>query len=725
LNGRQVRRSDLTLATSDHNVPTTSRKDMDESSYIRDAESRLQCRTLKQNAKQHRIRYFDLRSANQGIVHVIGPELGFTLPGMTMVCGDSHTSTHGAFGALAFGIGTTEVEHVLATQTLISNRLKNMKVQVEGQLAPCITSKDIILYIIKTISSAGGTGMVIEYAGSTIRGLSMESRMSLCNMSVEAGAKAGLISPDETTIEYMRGRPLVSMDSDQWKRASDYWLSLKSDPDAVFDRVVEIEATDINPHVTWGTSPDQVVPITEVVPYPPCDADERARKSHIRALEYMNLEPGTPMQNIKIDKVFIGSCTNARLEDLRAAAHILQGASVSPDVKLALAVPGSGLVKAAAEREGLDIIFKKAGFEWREAGCSLCVGLNEDMLLPTERCASTSNRNFEDRQGAGGRTHLMSPVMAAAAAIKGHLTDARILLNENPRPERHIMLHTAEIVPLLDREDGNTDMSTASKSSSGDARGFKSDGNDSSKTPRENSTAESSTASSRVFHSWKGRMVPLNMSSVDTDCIIPKQFLKSIGREGFSKGLFYYLRHTSREGTPEEDPSFTLNQHQYRGTSILLVTGENFGCGSSREHAVWALQGWGFKCVLAPSFGDIFYNNCFQTGLLPVRITSPSLLKDLTVEAEACREIVVDLLTQTIYRAEDKYVLGTFTVEEQHREKLISGSDNISDTLKMNDDIERFETQQKTGMPWLQVLPPLISEIARSRIVSQKSKIEW
>ncbi|CAG8980143.1 hypothetical protein HYALB_00011676 [Hymenoscyphus albidus] len=717
INRRHVRRADLTLATSDHNVPTTSRKDLDENSYMRDGQSRLQCRTLEQNAKKHGIRYFGLNSANQGIVHVIGPELGFTLPGMTIVCGDSHTSTHGAFGALAFGIGTSEVEHVLATQTLISTRLKNMKVQVEGQLSSCVTSKDIILYTIKTISAAGGTGMVIEFSGSTIRSLSMESRMSLCNMSVEAGAKAGLISPDQTTLEYLKGRPLVSKDPVEWERAAYYWSTFKSDPDARFDEVVQIDATDITPHVTWGTSPDQVVSITDVVPHISQNMDTRAREAHIRALEYMNLQPGTAMHDIKIDKVFIGSCTNARLEDLRAAARILQGAYVAPGIKLALAVPGSGLVKAAAEREGLDLIFKRAGFEWREAGCSLCVGLNEDMLLPTERCASTSNRNFEDRQGAGGRTHLMSPVMAAAAAIQGSLTDARLLPQG---PSRPVLLHTAEIIlPIVpeisDTEASGVGMSLENNAPKPLAEGFS-----------RISTRESQPiSSSQKFHDWKGMMVPLNRSNVDTDCIIPKQFLKAVGRDGFDKGLFYYLRHPSRSGGPEEDPSFALNKPQYTGASILLVTGENFGCGSSREHAVWALQSWGFRCVLAPSFGDIFYNNSFQTGLLPVRITSSSLLRELVVEAEACREIVVDLLTQKIYRGENKTLLGTFLVEEHYRKALLSGFDSISNTLQFKEAIEMFEGRVKGETPWLQSLPLLKDTMVKGGSFGKKDPLDW
>ena len=685
----------------------------------------MQRKLKKSNANftlQHAV-----KSTNQGIVHVIGPELGFSLPGLTIVCGDSHTSTHGAFGALAFGIGTTEVEHVLATQTLVATRLKNMKVQVDGDLGSCVTSKDIILYIIETISTAGGTGMVIEFAGSTISGLSMESRMSLCNMSVEAGAKAGLIAPDQTTLAYLKGRPMVCLDPEEWNKATAYWLALRSDQEANFDRTVKINAAEITPHVTWGTSPEQVVCITGEIPDTAQICDKKKREAHIAALEYMDLQPGTPIQSIKIDKVFIGSCTNGRLEDLRAAARILQGSKVSPNVKLALAVPGSGLVKQAAEREGLDVIFKKAGFEWREAGCSLCVGLNEDMLLPTERCASTSNRNFEDRQGAGGRTHLMSPVMAAAAAINGRLSDARMFTQSLSRPQIPTMIHTAEI---LSQESIHTPTSDDAKTNEYEvSRSEASDLFSSSIEQTEKSQETISPTSSREFKTWTGRMVPLERSNVDTDCIIPKQFLKAIGRDGFSKGLFYYLRHTSRSADAKIDENFTLNQPRYRGTSILLVTGENFGCGSSREHAVWALQGWGFRCVLAPSFGDIFYNNAFQCGVLAVRIESPDLLHELTVEAQAHREVTVDLLTQKIYRAGDGSTIGVFRVEENHRRALISGLDDIASTLLSREDITRYEGRTKMESPWSQSLP-LIKNGLLKRVVTEKetrkqSSLEW
>jgi 3-isopropylmalate/(R)-2-methylmalate dehydratase large subunit len=420
VSGRKVRRPDLTLAVPDHNVPTTDRR-----LGIADPVSRLQVETLERNCHEFGIELFGMNDVRQGIVHVIGPEQGFTLPGTTIVCGDSHTSTHGAFGALAFGIGTSEVEHVLATQTLLQKKPKTMRIAVEGELHEGCTAKDVILAIIGTIGTAGGTGHVIEYAGSVIRGLSMEGRMTICNMSIEAGARAGLVAPDEKTFAYLKGRPKAPKGA-AWEAAVAYWRTLPSDADAVFDREITLDAAAIEPQVTWGTSPQDVVPITGRVP-DPADAPTPERRAAMeRALAYMGLEPGTPMESIKIDKVFIGSCTNARIEDLRLVAKLVAGKKVAPHVQ-AMIVPGSGLVKHQAEEEGLDKIFLEAGFEWREAGCSMCLGMNPDQLKPGERCASTSNRNFEGRQGKGGRTHLLSPAMAAAAAIEGRLADVRRL----------------------------------------------------------------------------------------------------------------------------------------------------------------------------------------------------------------------------------------------------------------------------------------------------------
>ena len=418
---RPVWRISANLAVSDHNVPTTDR-----SEGIADPISKLQVDTLDQNCASFGITQFKMNDLRQGIVHVIGPEQGATLPGMTVVCGDSHTSTHGAFGALAFGIGTSEVEHVLATQTLLMKKSKNMLVRVEGRLQPGSTAKDIVLAVIGKIGTAGGTGYTIEFAGEAIRNLSMEGRMTICNMAIEAGARAGLVAVDETTIDYIQGRPYAPS-GEILRHAVQYWRTLHSDTDAKFDQVVELRADEIQPQVTWGTSPEMVLPISERVPDPEKERDPNKRSAMERALQYMNLTPNTLLSSIPIDKVFIGSCTNSRIEDLRAAAKVVDrlGKKVSPNIKLAMVVPGSGLVKAQAEREGLDRVFKAAGFEWREPGCSMCLAMNSDRLEPGERCASTSNRNFEGRQGAGGRTHLVSPAMAAAAAIEGHFVDVR------------------------------------------------------------------------------------------------------------------------------------------------------------------------------------------------------------------------------------------------------------------------------------------------------------
>jgi 3-isopropylmalate/(R)-2-methylmalate dehydratase large subunit len=416
--GRKVRRPDLTFGTVDHNVPTTDR-----ALPIADAVAANQIETLRRNCREFDIELFDIHSPEQGIVHVIGPELGLTHPGMTIVCGDSHTSTHGAFGALAFGIGTSEVEHVLATQCLPQNKPRTMRVQTFGALPQGVTAKDLALAIIGKIGTDGATGCVIEYTGEAVRALTMEGRMTLCNMSIEAGARAGMIAPDETTFAYLRGRRFAP-EGAAWDKAVSDWQTFRSDDDAVFDRVVEIDASQLEPFVTWGTNPGMVVPVTSFVPDPAEAKSTADRQAAERALEYMALTPHTSIQEIAIDRAFIGSCTNARIEDLRAAARVVKGYRINSAVN-AIVVPGSQQVKREAEAEGLDRIFSEAGFEWREAGCSMCLGMNADILQPGERCASTSNRNFEGRQGRGGRTHLVSPMMAAAAAIKGHFTDVR------------------------------------------------------------------------------------------------------------------------------------------------------------------------------------------------------------------------------------------------------------------------------------------------------------
>ena len=418
LNKRKVRRPDLTLAVADHNVPTTDR-----SKGITDQESRIQVDTLKNNCKEFSIELFDMNDKRQGIVHIIGPEQGFTQPGTVIVCGDSHTATHGAFGALAFGIGTSEVEHVLATQTLIQKKSKNLRVNVNGLLPSGVTAKDVILKIIGTIGTAGGTGYVIEFAGEVIRNLSMEERMTVCNMTIEGGARAGLIAPDQKTFEYLKGKP-KSPKGENWDKALVFWKTLYSDKDCKFDKEININANEIEPLVTWGTSPQDVVPVTGNVPDPEKENDKDRKIAMYRSLDYMGLKPNIKISDIKIDKVFIGSCTNGRIEDLRSAAKIIKGMKVAQTVS-AMIVPGSGLVKDQAEKEGLDKIFIEAGFEWREPGCSMCLAMNADKLNPKERCASTSNRNFEGRQGRGGRTHLVSPAMAVAAAINGCLTDVR------------------------------------------------------------------------------------------------------------------------------------------------------------------------------------------------------------------------------------------------------------------------------------------------------------
>ena len=418
LSKRKVRRPNLALAVADHNVPTTDR-----SKDIEDQESKAQIEELEKNCKEFGIEIFDMKDKRQGIVHIIGPEQGFTQPGTVIVCGDSHTATHGAFGALAFGIGTSEVEHVLATQTLIQKKSKNLCIKVIGKLPNGVTAKDVILQAIGKIGTAGGAGSVIEYAGSVIESLNIEQRMTICNMSIEAGARAGLIAPDEKTFQYLKDKP-KSPKGTNWDKAIESWFGLKSDPEAKFDKEVEIKGHDISPMVTWGTSPQDVVTITGAVPDPDKEQDEDRKASMNRSLNYMGLKPNTKMTDIKIDRIFIGSCTNGRIGDLRDAAKIIKGRTIAQHVN-AMVVPGSGLVKQQAEKEEIDKVFKDAGFEWREPGCSMCLAMNADKLNPKERCASTSNRNFEGRQGRGGRTHLVSPAMAAAAAIDGHLTDVR------------------------------------------------------------------------------------------------------------------------------------------------------------------------------------------------------------------------------------------------------------------------------------------------------------
>lgn len=559
-----------------------------------------------------------------------------------------------------------------------------MKVEVDGDLAPGVSSKDIILYVIGQIGTAGGNGSVIEFCGSAIRDLSMEARMSICNMSIEAGARAGMVAPDQTTFDYLKGRPLApEYNSAEWKKAVAYWQSLQSDPGAKYDIEIHIDSKDIEPTVSWGTSPQDVVPISGVVPGPDDFEDADKKEACVRALEYMGLTAGTPMQDIVLDKVFIGSCTNARIEDLRIAAKVVKGKKVASSLKLAMIVPGSGLVKRQAEAEGLDKIFEAAGFEWREAGCSMCLGMNTDILSPQERCASTSNRNFEGRQGAGGRTHLMSPAMAAAAAIAGKLADVRkIASNVHPAPQKgspHIeVAHTSDIDSdsdldkiLDDPEDsqGNTVKSKAP-----------------------------STSGLPTFKQLKGIAVPMDRANVDTDAIIPKQFLKTIKRSGLGSALFHAWRFDPKTG--KENPNFILNKEPYRNAKILVCTGPNFGCGSSREHAPWALLDFGIWCVIAPSYGDIFFNNTFKNAMLPLVIDDKATLERIADEARAGREIEVDLEAQNIKDEHGKEI-AKFEVESFRKHCLVNGLDDIGLTNLVDDKIAKFESRRTRDTPWL------------------------
>ncbi|KAI9785300.1 MAG: 3-isopropylmalate dehydratase [Geoglossum umbratile] len=680
---RKVRRPDCTLATVDHNIPTAPRTNFkDVKSFVEEADSRTQCVTLEENVKEFGLTYFGLDDKRQGIVHIIGPEQGFTLPGTTVVCGDSHTSTHGAFGALAFGIGTSEVEHVLATQTLITKRSKNMRIEVDGPLPPGVSSKDVILHVIGKIGTAGGTGAVIEFCGSAIRGLSMEARMSICNMSIEAGARAGMIAPDEITFDYLKGRPLAPKEgSTEWSKAVKYWRSLKSDNGAKYDDNVFIDARDISPTVTWGTSPQDVVPITGVVPNPDDFPTEEKRRSARNALEYMGLIPGTRMQDVVLDKIFIGSCTNARIEDLRAAAAVLEGKKIAKTLKRAMVVPGSGLVKRQAEAEGLDKIFTTAGFEWREAGCSMCLGMNPDILSPKERCASTSNRNFEGRQGAGGRTHLMSPVMAAAAAIAGRLADVRKIADSNAVPKK--ASPKLDVIPEPDESSSDDDLEQIMEIAENQ--------------PHTDTVApQTASAALPKFSKLKGIAAPLDRSNVDTDAIIPKQFLKTIKRTGLGSALFYALRF-NEDGS--EKPDFVLNEEPYRHAKIL-VTGPNFGCGSSREHAPWALLDFGITCIIAPSYADIFFNNTFKNGMLPIIIDDEVAFEKINTEANAGNEIEVDLVNQVISDASGRKIAG-FEVEEYRKHCLVNGLDDIGTTMLLDEKIRKFEFKRTLETPWL------------------------
>ncbi len=713
--GRPVRRTDCTLATVDHNIPTTSRNSYKNiSQFIKENDSRLQCSTLEDNVKKFGVKYFGLDDSRQGIVHVVGPEQGFTLPGTTVVCGDSHTSTHGAFGALAFGIGTSEVEHVLATQTIIQAKSKNMKVLVNGKLAPGITSKDLILHIIGAIGTAGGTGCVMEFCGEAISDLSIEARMSMCNMAIEGGARAGMIAPDDKAFSYLKGRPLAPAGA-EWDKAVSYWKTLQSDPGAHFDYEVVIDGASIIPTVTWGNSPQDALPITGRVPDPKNETDSVKKEGIIRALKYQGLEPNMLLTDIIIDQVFIGSCTNSRLEDLRNAAAIVKGRKIASTITRAMVVPGSGLIKIQAEHEGLDKIFTDAGFEWREAGCSMCLGMNPDILKPQERCASTSNRNFEGRQGYASRTHLVSPIMAAAAAIDGHLTDARKYLKPDSRansPRIQVALDDEIDNAILEQQKApQLTPSTASQY-------FDDEVNDippTNDTPlkddevpvdiKESSTAPTN-ASERtgipVFTVETGIAANLDQANIDTDAIIPKQFLKTIKRTGLRVGLFYEGRFKKNAKGEDEETDFVLNVEPWRSTKILVVTGPNFGCGSSREHAPWALADFGIRAIIAPSFGDIFYNNSFKNGLLPIRISQEEIVSKLSPVAKAGKQLSIDLVEQKIFGPNGEELIDHFDIEQFRKHCLINGLDDIGLTLKKEKYIKAYELLRKDKFSFLE-----------------------
>ncbi|KAJ1463215.1 aconitase family-domain-containing protein [Pelagophyceae sp. CCMP2097] len=699
LAGRNVRRPDCTLCTVDHNIPTSSRTDfhageMSIETFLEDAASRTQVLALEENVRDFGLTYFGMSDARQGIVHVVGPEQGFTLPGTTCVCGDSHTATHGAFGALAFGIGTSEVEHVLATQTIVQQKPKNMLVRVDGILGPGVTSKDIVLYVIGQIGTAGGTGSAIEFGGSAIRSLSMEARMSISNMAIEAGARAGLVAPDATTVAYLEGRPMVpAPDSQEWRDAVAYWETLASDEGAHYDRVVEIDAGDIPPMVTWGTSPQDVAPITGYAPdYEQDDSLSAPRKAAIkRSLEYMGLDAGQKLDQVAIDYVFVGSCTNGRIEDMRAVAAVAAGRKVAQSVT-AIVVPGSGLVKAQAEAEGLDKILIEAGFEWREPGCSMCLAMNPDKLKPQERCASTSNRNFEGRQGNGGRTHLVSPAMAAAAAVAGRLADIRDL-QLDAAAAAAITAASTDVVPRL------ADMSVnAASLKSGPVI------NRPAAAAQKSSGAAAAAVSDKQLVQVVGLAAPLDIQNVDTDMIIPKEYLKTIKRSGLGFAAFAELRYDNADGVargeaPQLKESFVLNKAPWAaGAARMMVAGENFGCGSSREHAPWAIKDAGVMVIIAPSFADIFFNNCFKNGMLPIALPRAQI-DALLADASAGVEFTVDLPSQTV--ATTTGLKFDFDVDPFLKKCLLEGLDDIGLTLQQDAAIGTFETLRSQKYPWL------------------------
>lgn len=710
--GREVRRKDCTLATVDHNIPTESRANfVDTDSFIKQQDSKLQVMTLEQNVKDFDVTFFGMTDDRQGIVHIVGPEQGFTLPGTTVVCGDSHTSTHGAFGSLAFGIGTSEVEHVLATQTVIQAKSKNMRISVDGELSPGITSKDLVLHVIGVIGTAGGTGCVIEFAGKAIEDLSMEARMSICNMAIEAGARAGMIKPDQITFDYVKGRPLAPKGA-EWEKAVKYWKTLHTDEGAHFDYDIHIKASDIVPTITWGNSPQDALPITASVPDPANVTDPIKKSGMERALKYQGLTPNTPFKEIKIDKAFIGSCTNARLEDLRAAAKVAKGHHKADNVKEVLVVPGSGLIKKQAEKEGLDKIFEKAGFLWREAGCSMCLGMNPDILDPEERCASTSNRNFEGRQGALSRTHLMSPAMAAAAAIKGHFFDIREF-DYDTSDEATVTIEAEEDKALQDAVYEHEKQPLESDSSLEEDRLNDIPAEPETKKPKTTVKEKApGAAGMEKFTVLTGIAAPIDKANVDTDAIIPKQFLKTIKRTGLKNGLFYELRFEKDANGKDIETDFALNVEPYRHAEILCVTGDNFGCGSSREHAPWALKDFGIKSIIAPSFGDIFYNNSTKNGLLPIRVPQDVIISKIYPLSVAGKKVTIDLPNQQIRNGEtDEVLVEHFEIEEFRKHCLVNGLDDIGLTLQKEEFIVKYEEKRREVFSFLEGGSKLVKPI--------------
>ena len=693
LAGRAVRRPDCTLATVDHNVPTSDRDAFHAGTeaveaFLADVASRTQVQALERNVEDFGVKYFGMADKRQGIVHIIGPEQGFTLPGTTCVCGDSHTATHGAFGALAFGIGTSEVEHVLATQTLPQKKAKNMLVRVDGALRPGVTSKDVVLHVCGRIGTAGGTGCAIEFAGEAIRGLSMEGRMSISNMAIEAGARAGLIAPDATTYAYLEGRPMCPTGA-EWARAVAYWETLASDAGAAYDETVIIDAADIAPTVTWGTSPQDTAPIDGVVPDPADAPSEQRAAAMRRSLAYMGLEPGTRLADVPVDRVFIGSCTNGRIEDMRAVAAVAAGRTVAPNVIDAMVVPGSGLVKEQAEAEGLDAVLVAAGFQWREPGCSMCLAMNPDKLRPEERCASTSNRNFEGRQGPGGRTHLMSPAMAAAAAVTGRLADVRALVADARALDAAIAEPPA--TPTLDAFREQTVPSAGAVVNAGGAGG------------------SGGAAGIPPFTTLTGLAAPLDIENIDTDMIIPKEFLKTIKRSGLGFAAFAELRYvnavdvatTGDPAVAELREDFVLNRAPWKdGAAKIIIAGDNFGCGSSREHAPWSINDLGVRCIVSTSFADIFFNNCFKNGMLPITLARDEV-EALLAHAEAGGEVTVDLEAQTVRRADGEGPAYAFDVDPFRKNNLLNGLDDIGLTLLKTDAIADFEARRSDEWPWL------------------------